>query len=51
MFPLVPIGLSYGEPVEVEDFKIYGVPIAHNIIERDENDKLKFMGFVTEFGG
>ena len=46
-----PIGLSDGESVEVEGFKIYGVPAAHNTIERDENGKLKFMGFVAEFGG
>ena len=45
------IGLSDGESVEVEGFKIYGVPAAHNTIERDENGKLKFMGFVAEFGG
>jgi L-ascorbate metabolism protein UlaG (beta-lactamase superfamily) len=46
-----PIGLSDGEFVEVEGFKIFGVPAAHNSIERDENGKLKFMGFVVEFGG
>lgn len=46
-----PIGLSDGEFVEVEGFKIYGVPAAHNTIERDEKGKLKFMGFVAEFGG
>jgi L-ascorbate metabolism protein UlaG (beta-lactamase superfamily) len=45
-----PIGLSDGESVEIEGFKIYGVPAAHNSIERDENGKLKFMGFVAEFG-
>jgi L-ascorbate metabolism protein UlaG (beta-lactamase superfamily) len=46
-----PIGLSDGESVEVDGFKIHGVPAAHNIIERDENGKLIFMGFVAEFGG
>jgi L-ascorbate metabolism protein UlaG (beta-lactamase superfamily) len=46
-----PIGLSDGESVEVNGFKIYGVPAAHNTIERDGNGKLKFMGFVVEFGG
>jgi L-ascorbate metabolism protein UlaG (beta-lactamase superfamily) len=45
-----PIGLSDRESVEVDGFKIYGVPAAHNTIERDENDKIKFMGFVVEFG-
>jgi L-ascorbate metabolism protein UlaG (beta-lactamase superfamily) len=46
-----PIGLSDGESVEVEGFKIYGVPAAHNTIDRDENGKIKFMGFIAEFGG
>jgi L-ascorbate metabolism protein UlaG (beta-lactamase superfamily) len=45
-----PIGLSDGESVEVEGFKIYGVPAAHNAIERDENGKIKYMGFIAEFG-
>jgi L-ascorbate metabolism protein UlaG (beta-lactamase superfamily) len=45
-----PIGLSDGESVEIDGFKIYGVPAAHNSIERDENGKIKFMGFVAEFG-
>jgi L-ascorbate metabolism protein UlaG (beta-lactamase superfamily) len=46
-----PIGLSDGESVEVEGFKVYGVPAAHNTIDRDENGKIKFMGFIAEFGG
>jgi L-ascorbate metabolism protein UlaG (beta-lactamase superfamily) len=46
-----PIGLSDGESVEVGGFKIYGVPAAHNTIDRDENGKIKFMGFIAEFGG
>jgi L-ascorbate metabolism protein UlaG (beta-lactamase superfamily) len=46
-----PIGLSDGESVEVDGFKIYGVPAAHNSIDRDEKGKIKFMGFVAEFGG
>jgi L-ascorbate metabolism protein UlaG (beta-lactamase superfamily) len=48
--PVFPIGLSDGESVETEGFKIYGVPAAHNNIDRDENGKIKFMGFVAEFG-
>jgi L-ascorbate metabolism protein UlaG (beta-lactamase superfamily) len=45
-----PIGLSDGESVELNGFKIYGVPAAHNSIDRDTNGKIKFMGFVAEFG-
>ncbi len=46
-----PIGLNDGESVVVGGFKIYGVPAAHNALERDGEGRCKFMGFVAEFGG
>lgn len=46
-----PTGLNDGENVEVAGFKIYGVPAAHNSLERDEVGRCKYMGFVAEFGG
>lgn len=46
-----PTGLNDGENVEVAGFKIYGVPAAHNALERDEAGRCKYMGFVAEFGG
>lgn len=46
----MPIGLSDGENIEIDGFKIIGVPAAHNTIERDENGRCKFMGFVVQFG-
>lgn len=46
-----PTGLNDGENVEVAGFKIYGVPAAHNSLERDEAGRCKYMGFVAEFGG
>jgi L-ascorbate metabolism protein UlaG (beta-lactamase superfamily) len=46
-----PIGLNDGESVVVGGFKIYGVPAAHNALERDAEGRCKFMGFVAEFGG
>ena len=45
-----PVGLNDNEHVEIYPFKLYGVPAAHNEMERDEAGKLKFMGFVAEFG-
>lgn len=45
-----PIGLNDNESVEASSFKIYGVPASHNTLERDEAGRLKFMGFVAEFG-
>lgn len=46
-----PIGLNDGESVEVAEFTIYGVPAAHNALDRDEEGRCKYMGFVAEFGG
>ncbi len=46
-----PIGLNDGQSVEVASFKLYGVPAAHNALERDELGRCKYMGFVAEFGG
>ncbi|RFS13869.1 MBL fold metallo-hydrolase [Emticicia sp. C21] len=42
--------LNDNEHIEIYPFKLYGVPAAHNTLERDENGKLKYMGFVAEFG-
>jgi L-ascorbate metabolism protein UlaG (beta-lactamase superfamily) len=45
-----PLGLNDNESVEISPFKLYGVPAAHNSLERDEAGKLKYMGFIAEFG-
>ena len=45
-----PIGLDAGEKIEAKGFTIHGVPAAHNSIERDEQGKCRFMGFVVQFG-
>jgi L-ascorbate metabolism protein UlaG (beta-lactamase superfamily) len=42
--------LNDNEHIEIYPFKLYGIPAAHNSLERDENGKLKYMGFVAEFG-
>ena len=42
--------LNDNEHVEIYPFKLYGVPSAHNALERDEAGKLKYMGFIAEFG-
>lgn len=44
------VGISDGESISIADFKITGVPAAHNELERDEQGRCKFMGFVVEFG-
>ncbi len=45
-----PIGLNDDSSIELLDFKIIGVPAAHNQIERDEHGQCKFMGYVVQFG-
>jgi L-ascorbate metabolism protein UlaG (beta-lactamase superfamily) len=45
-----PVGLNDGEMTAVEGFSIYGVPAAHNELERDEFGRCRFMGFVVRFG-
>lgn len=46
----LPIGLSDGEKKEIDGFTFHGVPAAHNEIERDEQGRCKFMGYVVQFG-
>jgi len=45
-----PIGLNDKEKVSWNDFTFYGMPAAHNTIERDEGGRAKFMGYVVQFG-
>lgn len=45
-----PIGLSDGDEITLKGFTFYGVPAAHNTIERDEKGRSKFMGYVVRFG-
>jgi len=45
-----PIGLNDGESIVVDRFTFFGLPAKHNEIERDENGRCKFMGYVIGFG-
>lgn len=45
-----PIGLNDADTEAVNDFTFHGVPAAHNDIERDEQGRCKFMGYVVKFG-
>jgi L-ascorbate metabolism protein UlaG (beta-lactamase superfamily) len=45
-----PTGLNDDEMTHIKGFDFYGVPAAHNEIERDEHGNLKFMGYVVKFG-
>lgn len=45
-----PTGLTDGQSVDVKGFTFYGIPSAHNDVERDEEGRCKFMGYVVSFG-
>jgi L-ascorbate metabolism protein UlaG (beta-lactamase superfamily) len=45
-----PVGLSDAEEVTAHGFTFYGVPSAHNNLERDEKGRCKFMGYAVRFG-
>lgn len=48
--PTFPIGLSDGDQIPIKGFTFHGIPSAHNDIERDDNGRCKFMGYVVRFG-
>ena len=45
-----PVGLDAREWKAISEFTFYGVPASHNELERDENGRHKFMGYVIRFG-
>ena len=45
----LPRGLDAGQFTTVAGFKIHAVPAAHEQLERDENGRHKFLGYVVEF--
>ncbi len=48
--PDFPTGLNDGEKTELKGFTFHGVPAAHNLLERDERGRCKFMGYVVQLG-
>jgi L-ascorbate metabolism protein UlaG (beta-lactamase superfamily) len=46
-----PVGVVDGEAKQVGGFEIIGVPAAHETVERDEQNRPKFMGFIARRGG
>lgn len=48
--PDFPMGLNDGEQAAIAGFTFTGIPAAHNELERDEQGRCKFMGYVIQFG-
>lgn len=45
-----PLGLNDRDVCDVKGFTFHGIPSAHNIVERDEQGRCRFMGYVVRFG-
>jgi len=45
-----PRGLDVGDSMTIARFTIHAVPAAHNELERDEQGRHKFLGYVVQFG-
>jgi L-ascorbate metabolism protein UlaG (beta-lactamase superfamily) len=50
MNPALPIGLDEGASVTMAGLTLTGVPAAHESVERDEQGRCKFLGYVVRFG-
>lgn len=47
----LPIGLDAGRHTTIKGFNIHAVPAAHETVEKDDEGRCKFLGYVVEFGG
>ena len=45
-----PVGLDAGESATINGFTFHAVPAAHNELDKDEQGKHKYLGYVVEFG-
>ncbi len=45
-----PIGMNDTFVKDIDGFRFYGIPAAHNTVERDALGQCRFMGYVVEFG-
>ncbi len=48
--PDIPIGLDAGESINVAGFKFHAVPAAHELPDKDDQGRCKYLGYVIEFG-
>lgn len=45
------VELDAGEQVNMAGVTFHGIPAAHNMVERDEQGRCRFLGYVAQFGG
>ena len=46
-----PIGINDGEEVNIDGIQVYGIPTAHNNLDRNAEGKCLYMGYVFRIGG
>jgi L-ascorbate metabolism protein UlaG (beta-lactamase superfamily) len=46
-----PVGLNDGEELCIDGIQVYGIPAAHNTLDRNADGKCLYMGFVFRIGG
>lgn len=49
--PAIPIGLDDGTLIELSNVQFSGLASAHETIERDDQGRAKFLGYILKFGG
>jgi L-ascorbate metabolism protein UlaG (beta-lactamase superfamily) len=49
--PAAPIGMDDGTSVEICGIRFSGVASAHETVDRDEHGRVKYVGYVLQFGG
>jgi L-ascorbate metabolism protein UlaG (beta-lactamase superfamily) len=49
--PATPLGLDDGDTIELSGIRFSGVASAHDTVERDEQGRVKALGYVLQFGG
>lgn len=48
--PAFAIGMNDGETARIDPFEFIAIPAAHNTVERDEEGRCRFLGYVVKFG-
>jgi L-ascorbate metabolism protein UlaG (beta-lactamase superfamily) len=48
--PAFAIGMNDGETARIDPFEFIAIPAAHNTVERDEEGRCRFLGFIVKFG-
>jgi L-ascorbate metabolism protein UlaG (beta-lactamase superfamily) len=48
--PALPIGLDDGASIEFSGIRFFGIASAHETVERDEQGRVKALGYVLQFG-